>query len=55
MPVVTVTLPQVSLRAYPQDAEMRQMWLDLLRWTSENPGPGQVVSRRDTGPLASPR
>ena len=53
VPVVTVELPQAART--PQDAEMRQMWLDLLRWTSEKLGPGQVVARRDTGPLASPR
>jgi hypothetical protein len=30
MPVVTIELPS-ALRT-PLDAEMRQMWLDLLRW-----------------------
>ena len=33
VPVVTIELPN-SMRT-PLDAEMRQMWLDLLRWTSE--------------------
>ena len=44
VPVVTVELPQAART--PQDAEMRQMWLDLLRWTSGKLGPGQVVARR---------
>ncbi len=35
VPVVTVELPN-STRT-PLDAEMRQMWLDLLRWMSEKP------------------
>jgi murein peptide amidase A len=33
MPVVTIELPS-AIRT-PLDAEMRQMWLDLLRWMSE--------------------
>ncbi len=33
VPVVTIELTS-ALRT-PQDAEMRQMWLDLLRWMSE--------------------
>ncbi len=37
VPVVTIELPN-SMRT-PLDAEMRQMWLDLLRWTSERVGP----------------
>ena len=37
IPVVTVELPN-SLRT-PLDAEMRQMWLDLLRWTTERLAP----------------
>ena len=36
IPVVTVELPN-STRT-PLDAEMRQMWLDLLRWTNEHIG-----------------
>jgi len=34
MPVVTIELP--SAFRTPLDAEMRQMWLDLLRWMSEH-------------------
>ena len=37
IPVVTIELPN-STRT-PLDAEMRQMWLDLLRWMSERVGP----------------
>ena len=37
VPVVTVELPN-STRT-PLDSEMRQMWLDLLRWMSERLGP----------------
>ena len=36
VPVVTVKLPN-STRT-PLDAQMRQMWLDLLRWMSERAG-----------------
>lgn len=36
VPVVTIELPS-ALRT-PQDAEMRQMWLDLLRWMGERLG-----------------
>lgn len=32
VPVVTIELPN-ALRT-PLDAEMRQMWVDLLRWTA---------------------
>jgi len=39
VPVVTVELPN-SLRT-PLDSEMRQMWLDLLRWTTERLAPSQ--------------
>ncbi|MEO7888335.1 MAG: M14 family zinc carboxypeptidase [Polaromonas sp.] len=49
VPVVTIELPN-STRT-PLDAEMRQMWLDLLRWMSEKvavqshlPGPGVAPS-----------
>ena len=39
VPVVTIELPN-ALRT-PLDGEMRQMWLDLLRWTGEKiPGDG---------------
>ena len=37
VPVVTIELPN-SMRT-PLDAEMRQMWLDLLRWMSERLAP----------------
>ena len=46
VPVVTVELPN-STRT-PLDAEMRQMWLDLLRWMSERAGE-RVVER--AGPV----
>ena len=36
VPVVTIELPSASRT--PTDAEMRQMWLDLLRWTTERLG-----------------
>ncbi len=38
VPVVTVELPS-ALRT-PQEAEIRQMWLDLLRWTAARLGAG---------------
>ena len=37
MPVVTIEL--TSALTTPSDAEMRQMWIDLLRWMSERLGP----------------
>jgi murein peptide amidase A len=42
VPVVTIELPN-AMRT-PLDSEMRQMWLDLLRWTAERIGarPGQL-------------
>ena len=40
IPVVTIELPN-STRT-PLDSEMRQMWLDLLRWTSERINPASV-------------
>jgi hypothetical protein len=33
VPVVTIELPS-AIRT-PTDAEMRQMWIDLLRWVGE--------------------
>ncbi|MEY2861846.1 MAG: hypothetical protein RLZ68_430 [Pseudomonadota bacterium] len=39
VPVVTIELPY-AVRT-PQDAEMRQMWLDLVRWTDERLGQGK--------------
>lgn len=41
VPVVTIELPSASRMT--QDAETRQMWMDLLRWTSERLGPAQVA------------
>lgn len=38
VPVVTIELPSASRT--PTDGEMRQMWADLLRWTSDRLGPG---------------
>ena len=38
VPVVTIELP--SANRTPLDKEMRQMWLDLLRWTTDRLGPG---------------
>ena len=46
MPVVTIELP--SAFRTPLDAEMRQMWLDLLRWMSER------VVPEDTSPRVVP-
>ena len=43
VPVVTVELPN-SLRT-PLDAEMRQMWLDLLRWTAARLSPSAAGTR----------
>lgn len=40
MPVVTIELPS-ALRT-PLDSEMRQMWLDLLRWMSERVKPEEA-------------
>ena len=42
VPVVTIELPN-AMRT-PLDSEMRQMWLDLLRWTAERIGaqPGKL-------------
>jgi hypothetical protein len=38
VPVVTVELPSASRT--PSDQEIRQMWSDLLRWTSDRLGSG---------------
>jgi protein MpaA len=43
VPVVTIELPN-ALRT-PLDAEMRQMWIDLLRWMGERLGPGASPPR----------
>lgn len=42
VPVVTIELP--SAVRTPTDAEMRQMWIDLLRWTTERLGPSIASS-----------
>jgi hypothetical protein len=42
VPVVTIELPSASRT--PQDAERRQRWLDLLRWTSDRLGPSLAVA-----------
>lgn len=44
VPVVTIELPHAART--PLDLEMRQMWLDLLRWTSDKLGPSQLAARR---------
>lgn len=51
MPVVTVELPS-AIRT-PLDAEMRQMWLDLLRWMGERivPPPPPSTQPDDVPPL----
>jgi murein peptide amidase A len=41
VPVVTIELPNAARMI--QDAETRQMWIDLLRWTTERLGPAQVA------------
>ncbi|HEY8357750.1 MAG TPA: M14 family murein peptide amidase A [Ramlibacter sp.] len=43
VPVVTIELP--NSQRTPLDAEMRQMWLDLLRWTAAKV-PGESASAR---------
>jgi protein MpaA len=47
MPVVTIELPN-AMRT-PLEAEMRQMWLDLLRWMSERIRPAHLTVRTGTG------
>jgi murein peptide amidase A len=41
VPVVTIELPNASRMI--QDTEIRQMWIDLLRWTTERLGPAQLA------------
>ena len=50
MPVVTIELP--SAFRTPLNAEMRQMWLDLVRWMSERvgPKPNAAGQRRGNAP-----
>lgn len=45
VPVVTIELP--SATRTPMDAEMRQMWMDLLRWTHARLGPGISTASQD--------
>ena len=52
VPVVTVELPN-STRT-PLDAEMRQMWLDLLRWISERVGERAGSAGGGTAPARVP-
>jgi murein peptide amidase A len=47
VPVVTIELP--SATHTPLDTEMHQMWLDLLRWTSERLGPGVSMASETLG------
>lgn len=49
MPVVTIELPNATRT--PRDAEMRQMWLDLLRWTRARVVVAQNVADRPAGSL----
>jgi len=49
MPVVTIELPNATRT--PRDAEMRQMWLDLLRWTRARVVVAQNVADRPAGAL----
>jgi protein MpaA len=52
VPVVTIELP--SAFRTPLDAEMRQMWLDLLRWTSERLGPSVARTAHAPTPALVP-
>ena len=44
VPVVTIELSSASRT--PLDSEIRQMWLDLLRWTTERLGPSLTTASR---------
>lgn len=46
VPVVTIELPSASRT--PLDGEMRQMWLDLLRWTAERLGSSVTTAAHET-------
>lgn len=46
VPVVTIELPSASRT--PLDAEMRQMWLDLLRWSAERLATGVTAAATET-------
>ena len=50
VPVVTIELPSAS--RVPTDAESRQMWLDLLRWTTDRLSPSLRAAVND--PAAAP-
>lgn len=52
MPVVTIELP--SAYRTPQEAEMRQMWLDLLRWMSAHIPPPAPISAAATAVPPAP-
>ena len=43
VPVVTIELPNALLT--PTDAEMRQMWIDLLRWVNERVKPSAATTQ----------
>lgn len=47
VPVVTIELP--SAGQLPQEGEVRQMWLDLLRWTAERIQPQAPASSDKPG------
>jgi murein peptide amidase A len=47
VPVVTIELP--SAFRTPLDSEMRQMWMDLLRWTADRLGPSASACVQLTG------
>jgi protein MpaA len=55
VPVVTIELP--SATRTPQEPEMRQMWMDLLRWTTERLGPSKPTASQsaDAAPLPEPK
>ena len=45
VPVVTIELPSAS--RVPNDAESRQMWLDLIRWTTDRLSPSLRAGAMD--------
>jgi hypothetical protein len=53
VPVVTVELSNATRT--PLDAEMRQMWRDLLRWMNQRVGPVQDVAAGPGGPDSTGR
>jgi len=42
IPVVTIELPSAS--RLPQEGEVRQMWMDLLRWTNDRLAPALTAN-----------